>query len=142
MSDRHRFRVFDKQIGKYATNNLLLITSQSWLYVDGKCVSLEEPDRYIIEFCTGLSAAKSYRGEKPEDLLVWEGDKLAFTIFDCFDRDKQYSGVVVWSGSQFAIWKSKDYEFYGSDGGFDLYWTLAQDCELEIIGTIHSEVEK
>ena len=27
------------------------------------------------EQCTGLSAAKSYRGNKPENLLVWEEDK-------------------------------------------------------------------
>ena len=130
MNDRHRFRVFDKQIGKYVTNNLLLITSQSWLYVDGKCVSLEEPDRYIIEFCTGLSASKSYRGDKPEDLLIWEGDVLEWTEIQIMDGTEiKHQVYIEFRGNGFGTTHM--------DGKPDgMIWSPT--C-YEIIGTIHDE---
>jgi len=76
---------------------------------------------------TGLTAEKE----------VFAGDKLAFTVFDCFDNDTQYEGYVVWSGSRFMLWNKPDDEFYGDDGGFDLDWVLNQDYEAKVIGNIY-----
>ena len=68
---------------------------------------------------------------------IYEGDILSFSIFDYNDNDVQYKGVIVYSGSRFSIWNNKDSEYYGSDGGFDLDYTVSQDDELEIIGNIY-----
>lgn len=65
---------------------------------------------------------------------VFEGDICDFTVFDLNDCDTQYRGVIVYDGSRFMIWKEPDSEYFGSDGGFDLDWTLAQDDEFEVIG--------
>lgn len=72
---------------------------------------------------------------------IYEGDILDFTVFDCFDNDKQYSGVVKFIGSRFMIWNSWESEFYGSDGGFDLDWVVEQDEEIEIVSSIHDNPE-
>lgn len=144
MNDRHRFRVFDKQLGKYVTNNLLLITSQSWLYVDGKCVSLEEPDRYIIEFCTGLSASKSYRGDKPEDLLLWENDKIRFYNGNIGEKsisviqfNKKYAQYGFYIGC--SDWQTLDCSWQGNPpNGGRCDWYDITDM-LEIVGTTHGE---
>jgi uncharacterized phage protein (TIGR01671 family) len=68
---------------------------------------------------------------------IYEGDVLSFTVFDAFDSDTQFKGVVVFAETRYMIWKSKDSEFYGSDGGFDLGFVHSQDCELEVIGNIY-----
>lgn len=72
---------------------------------------------------------------------IFEGDICYFTVFDCFDNDTQYRGVVVYSGSRFMLWKSVGSEYYGADGGFDLDWVIAQDDEFEIVGNIHDTPE-
>lgn len=37
---------------------------------------LVDASRFVLMQCTGLSASKSYRGTKPEDLLIFENDLL------------------------------------------------------------------
>ena len=68
---------------------------------------------------------------------IFGGDKVAFTVFDYEDNDTQYMGVVVFSDGHWQIWAAKDSPYYGSDGGFDLYWVLAQDDTFEITGNIY-----
>ena len=75
------------------------------------------------------------------NLNVYEGDIVSFTVFDCLGNDSQYIGCVVYSGSRFMIWRKKDCEFYGDDGGFDLDWVVAQDDEFKIIGTVFDNPE-
>lgn len=72
---------------------------------------------------------------------IFEGDICRFTVFDCFDNDTEYTGVVVFSGSRFMLWKSTESEYYGADGGFDLDWVAAQDDDFEVIGSVHDNPE-
>ena len=68
---------------------------------------------------------------------IFDGDKVAFSVFDYNDNDTQYTGVVVSADGHWQIWAAKDSPYYGSDGGFDLYWVLAQDDCFEITGNIY-----
>ena len=72
---------------------------------------------------------------------IFEGDICSFYIFDYNGGDKEYQGVVVRSGSRYMLWHSKDSEYFGSDGGFDLDWVVAQDDEFEVIGNITDNPE-
>jgi uncharacterized phage protein (TIGR01671 family) len=72
---------------------------------------------------------------------IYEGDRVSFTVFDCFDNDTQYDGIIVYSGSRFMIWKTIESEYYGNDGGFDLDWTVEQDETFEVTGNIYENKE-
>ena len=69
-NDRFKFRVWDDG------QKIFLDDEQITISQDGTLYDIEESARkyLIIEQCTGLSAVKSYRGVKPEDLLIFEGD--------------------------------------------------------------------
>lgn len=90
-------------------------------------------DRETICQYTGL---KDKNGKE-----IYEGDICEFSVFDYNDCDTQYKGVVVYSGSRFMLWKSKESEYYGNDGGFDLDWVISQDDEFEVIGNIYGNPE-
>lgn len=72
---------------------------------------------------------------------VYEGDICEFSVFDYNGHDTQYKGVVVYSGSRFMLWNSRESEYYGDDGGFDLDWITAQDDEFAVIGNIFDNPE-
>ena len=72
---------------------------------------------------------------------IFEGDICEFSVFDYNDHDTQYKGIVVYSGSRFMLWKSKESEYYGYDGGFDLDWVVSQDDEFKITGNIFDNPE-
>lgn len=114
-----------------------------WLYGNELCIHFtDDGSMYHHTFTDkGIFEDKplfEYTGLKIYDEVeVFEGDKLSFTVFDCFDNDKQYEGYVVYSGSRFMLWAKPDDENYGSDGGFDLDWVLNQDDTAEVIGNVH-----
>lgn len=68
---------------------------------------------------------------------IYEGDIVQFTVFDCFDNDKQFNGVVKFAEGQWQIWNSTESEYYGSDGAFDLWYVNQQDDEFEIVSNIY-----
>ena len=72
---------------------------------------------------------------------IFNGDILSFTVFDCFDNDTQYIGVVKFAEGEYQIWKTLESEYYGSDGAFHLGWVHSQDCELKIIGNIYANLK-
>lgn len=84
---------------------------------------------YIVDFatigqCTGLYAAKSYRGESEANRLVFEGD------------------VVRHDGNSYEIFYMQKYAAFalkGLDYGMVLAWEYLS--EFEIIGTIHDSTE-
>tara|TARA_R110002167_G_scaffold290181_4_gene495223 strand:+ start:309 stop:704 length:396 start_codon:yes stop_codon:yes gene_type:complete len=70
------------------------------------------------------------------ELDIYEGDELSYTIFDYNDNDKQYTGVVKWFSSGFVVTQVPDNQGNG-EYGIELFWIYSQDDELEVIGNIH-----
>lgn len=111
-----------------------IVTSARWETDDDGDTDLIETDTYEVDPATvgQYTGLTDKNGKK-----IFKGDICDFTVFDCFDNDTQYRGVVVYAGSRFMLWKSVESEYYGADGGFDLDWVIAQDDEFEIVGNIH-----
>lgn len=158
MENRYLFRGKRMDTGEWAVGGSIiqfLDDGKRSIYIpqfSEKCTTCEDEHENLLSFesgvfykvdpttvgqCTGLTAAKSYRGESEEDRLVFEGDIVYFTVFDYSDADTQYKGIVKFSGGQWELWKDANFEYYGSDGAFPLYLVFEQDDELEIIGNIH-----
>ena len=76
-----------------------------------------------ISQCTGLLAAKSYRGESEQDRLVWEGDRFS-------EGPYGHNFVVKWS-DRCAEWIA-EYE-----SGITEWLFSALDGDVEIVGTVH-----
>jgi len=164
MKNRFLFRVWDKQ-EKFLITNAGLWGS-CWLaadmslpenYYDSvECggnddnICVEITDRFIIEQCTGLSAAKSYRGTRPEDLMIFEHDKVLAngTRYVC-DRDMSDARKFVHGGIKdithselgrfefICQWNNNFscFQFIGEN-----YTEICIDVnnrDFEIIGTIH-----
>lgn len=140
-NDRLKFRVWDNQekvhiynIGIWGDSFLAYDIDLPENYIEtlaikeccgigsGDGLEITLSDRFVIEQCTGLSASKSYRGEKPEDLLIWEGDK-----YNLIDKD----GKII---SPDNVCELKD--FFGG-----VYWLENHGGKviIEIIGNIHEE---
>jgi uncharacterized phage protein (TIGR01671 family) len=83
-------------------------------------------DPATIGQCTGLRAAKSYRGDKPEDLLIFEGDIVRTTIEHnpYLGGDKTIVTHVNWDD---GCWWVGDDEVH-------LAYQVRNDDEIEIIG--------
>jgi hypothetical protein len=82
-----------------------------------------------LERCTGLPASKSYRGNKPEDLLIFEGDKVLFIY-----NNKQLEMVVEWDIC------NPCFVLNARDGiRFEYDFIKGGDAVVEIIGNVHEE---
>jgi len=74
-NDRHKFRFWDEEDKKYTYYNSPWNMIRPTTYeITEEGYDFNRPHEGVLEQCTGLSASKSYRGNKPEDLLIWEGD--------------------------------------------------------------------
>ncbi len=110
-----RFRAWDKEpslctdkptMHYYSPLEISDMSLNFWSKTHIEC----EPDELVIMRCTGRSAAKSCRGDRPEDLLIYEGDVVrldgedyvvrwnpkycAFVLKDC-----EYGLVLAWENS-------------------------------------------
>lgn len=113
-----------------------------WQWPDGDCVIVTFMDSRIRLIKVDPATVGQWTGGVDKNgTKIWEGDVCIFSVFDCFDNDKQYQGIIVYSGSRFMLWHSADSEYYGPDGGFDLDWVLNQDDEFEVISNIHDNLE-
>lgn len=122
-----RFRIWDEKRKTYSLMKDLPIQKINFLTVD-------DTDGYEIEQWTGLKDVN--------DKNIFEGDIVYFTVFDCFDHDTQYIGVVMYEGSRFELSNPKtNYGDWDNNGPFDLDWVLVNDCEAEIIGNINENPE-
>lgn len=95
------------------------------------CFECFEVDPSTIGQCTGLHAAKSYRGESDADKLIFEGDILRF-VHPHIRRAVEYE--VVYEKYQFNC---KDFYHTHFDYPTDAFSEGAQ--YFEIIGTIHEK---
>jgi hypothetical protein len=82
-------------------------------------------DPSTVGQCTGLRAAKSYRGDKPEDLLIFEGDIV---------QGKRGIGHIKWHDKGLTGWLVEY-----PDCRELVYSDNRQD--YEIIGNIHDNPE-
>ena len=69
-------------------------------------------------------------------VMVFEGDILYVTVFDCFDNDKQYRVRVEWVGTEFM-----GVDVTNDDSAWNLCWLCNQNEEIEVIGNIHDNPE-
>jgi hypothetical protein len=119
-NDRHKFRVWDNILNQYITEIADVAIKNNGELINYKGDTIRD---CVIEQCTGISASKSYRGNKPEDLLIWEGDKTRYS-----DRQSDYVyGYITWRGAGFVL--------MNLDGSLNgLIWT---PNHLQIIGNVH-----
>ena len=81
-----------------------------------------------------LSSIGQYTGLKDKKgNKIFEGDILDYTLFDAFDEDHQYKGVVKWIDDCFIC--------DNSDGFNGFAWVVNQSLELEVIGNVTDNPE-
>lgn len=73
-----------------------------------------------------------YTNAEQYDLKFYDGDVVAFTVFDHNGADTQYEGTITWFGDRWIIEVDEDkcFEFY--------FVTVNDDC-IEVIGNIYEE---
>ena len=108
MDDRFKFRLWDKQENKYHNG------MEVFDYMRG----VSNPDRYILEQCTGLNDKNGK--------LIYEGDIVEF--------DGDFHGDIAWDEDA-GCWAIRTTEntIYTFD---NLY-----GYELEIVGNIHENAD-
>lgn len=114
-------------INYYTIEDIICGYGLEWEFSDG--TSLPFKDVYNgdlgFELFTGL--------EDVNKAKIFYGDKLKFTVFDCFDNDTQHEGIVRYDA------ENAEYVICTSEDTYVLGWVHQQDCELEIVGNIHDQ---
>ena len=117
-----------------------------WVYGDLE-VRRATGYHYIHEY----NANGTYRGQRWIDpktvgqytgvdtcngVMVFEGDVLDVTVFDCHDNDTQYTVVVKYCGSEFVG------ESRAKSAMWNLYWLLNQDSEAQVVDNIYDKYQR
>ena len=132
MNERYLFR--GKNDGEWFIGSLHVCSKTNHHHIIGKFAGDEvaeinlvyndvvEVDPATVGQCTGLSAIKSYRGSRPEDLLIFEGD-IVKGIWGCGG----YAFIVKWVGAG----------FFADSDSFAVLKPIAESPGIKIIGNIH-----
>lgn len=155
MDSRYLYRVFDKDQNCYLQPIEKDVCCEDGTeftffgFIDGRKRAVEirslhycmNHEWFIVEQCTGLSAVKSYRGTRPEDLMIWEGDKIQTTD----SKGQPIVKIIKYISTKAAFCMANEYELKYDD--WDIWQQIRVDWltefEAEIIGTVHdSEVKK
>ena len=120
LKDRHKFRVWDKELREFRHNHLLGLDGM--LYEWGEWRPDQEPERYVTEICTGV---KDSTGK-----LIYEGDCIAFID----DDGKLHTADVVWGDGLSGAWIA---EWHELDTGGRLKRCSYFSDKWKIVGNIH-----
>jgi uncharacterized phage protein (TIGR01671 family) len=71
----------------------------------------------------------------------YEGDICDFKTFDDNGHSTQWRGFIVYSGSRFMLWTSKDCDVFAFKNTFDFDSIHETDGEMKIIGNIFDNPE-
>jgi uncharacterized phage protein (TIGR01671 family) len=129
--DKHREEIYGKGHGMSYGEREDFDDMVGWRFAHEE--GLGEEPRILMQY-TGL---KDKKGRE-----IYEGDILYYTVFDRYDNDKQYKGIVKWSIDD-AWWflaNIDDSDFQGSDY-HPLGWVWQQDDEPVVIGNIYENTE-
>lgn len=149
MNSRFRFRIFDKETGKYYKTRISrgsgcivyqhpASSHYAWIQIGTMFAELErdektyantglEPD-FIIEQCTGLSDKNGN--------LIYEGD-----ILDCELQDIDSHGYPFIHFKKGVVKRAKN-GAYCVEGDDDFYASDITLYPIEIIGNIHEQAEQ
>lgn len=135
MNERYLFRGKRLDNGEWATggiyfhidNRLGIMAGDIDSCGSGVAAVIDEVDPATVGQCTGIHAAKSYRGDNPEDKLVFEGDIV---------RERTAITKVEWSEiyKRWFLVGINTHRVLEPGVNFD-------DIDLEIIGNIHDNPE-
>ena len=137
-----KFRAWNKKRKRmYEVLHLHLDSFQGvWATVKGRAV-INDQDIHIQIQPKDIEVMQWTGMHDKRETLIFEGDIVDFSVFDHNGSDTQYRGVVKFSSGQWVLWNSVDSEYYGSDGGFMLYWVHQQDDGIEVIGNVYQNPE-
>jgi hypothetical protein len=112
--------------------------SQVYTYLDRYEVIPETVDQY-----TGLMAAKSYRGDRPEERKIFEGDIVLRINTESSGITTRIKSLITFERGRFMIKRIEPWPF--SPPGYSLhddYQVLAEyEGYFEVIGNIHDTPE-
>ena len=136
-----KFRAWDEQ-NKVMHNEVEFIRSgidgNDWILFKSDKQKLEDGNVLNNPYFQQQIKLMQYTGLKDKnDVEIYEGDIVSFTLFDCFDNDMQHIGKILFNNGAFYIeYMDKD-ELYNSL----LCYVISQDDEFEVIGNIHENPE-
>lgn len=124
MDNRFLYRGKKISTGEWAYGNIIENANGSMVIVNDFTGDIYMVDPATVSRCTGLFAAKSYRGESEMDKLIFEGDivKLPRCQNDIATFEREINSL--------------NYYLEGKNGRYELSGKGGSEC-FEIIGTIH-----
>lgn len=125
MSDRLKFRVWDRYYNDYWTDSMIKCNIRWLFYPDN-----ENVENIIIEQCTGL--------RDKNDKLIFEGDVVIYEVFvsDWSDEKRKGYGIVYYDDDQHALGLRTIKQTFTSSFGLNKLIS-----EIEVIGNIHENSE-
>jgi hypothetical protein len=133
MSDRFKFRVWDKENKEYTTDSRIFLSPNGTVrYIEDSYWYDNVSEYYDVEFCTGL---KDKNGK-----LIYDGDYIRAVNQDTKDRPDLQVGHI-WVDEMGCRWiKFKTEELSWND--FCSLIDYDATLEIEVIGNEHERAEK